>query len=167
MCLAQGIWSPWTQWSVCDKKCDGGYMKRTRTCSKATVGREQLCTDVLTPNISPTSTQYKKCNSWKCNGCNLKITDADACEKALVYQNKDNCNVLICDSATKMLSSECSYLEWQTDVYKDYPKAYCLKYICVFFFQIFLQILIHFSKFGGYFSGNCPKIFCNGNRFCF
>ena len=34
--VVQGLWSKWSSWSTCNKECDGGHNKRTRTCSTAT-----------------------------------------------------------------------------------------------------------------------------------
>ena len=93
-------------------------------------GRYQFCE--IPTFYGPTSPeQYKTCNNFSCQGCDhpkYNITNGAECETALVFQDSKTCNILFCSTGALTVASSCNYLTWDTNIWKDYPKAYCTKY---------------------------------------
>ena len=90
-----GKWSNWSAWSSCDKSCDGGKQKRTRTCTPPQHGGK-VC--------EGPAEETRDCNMQPCRVCNkenrktwgythkvIKGTDNVACNKAC--QDDDQCIV--------------------------------------------------------------------------
>ena len=90
-----GKWSNWSAWSSCDKSCDGGKQKRTRTCTPPQHGGKAC---------EGPAEETRDCNMQPCRVCNkenrktwgythkvIKGTDNIACNKAC--QDDEECIV--------------------------------------------------------------------------
>ena len=80
--LVHGGYSPWSNWGVCSKSCDGGTQIRSRTCTNPRPAHGGKDCKKLGPD-----TLTQSCSTHKCPGkfiSSAYTTSHITCEKALV-----------------------------------------------------------------------------------